>query len=74
MLNLAVDICTQLIGTEGVRLLRDAAGEVRPLNSFAVKMAHPRPAESERLQWKSTARLTKIKKKMPTKLTFSFLC
>jgi len=28
------------------RLLRDVAGEVRPLNSEAEKLARPRPAES----------------------------
>ena len=49
MLNFIVDI-TPLIGAEGVRLLRGEAGEVRPLKREALKMAHPRPAESERLQ------------------------
>ncbi|TDL32748.1 hypothetical protein E2R51_08720 [Jeotgalibacillus sp. S-D1] len=47
--------CTPLIGAEGARLLRDVAGEVRPLKREALKRAHPRPAESERLQRKSTA-------------------
>ncbi|TDL32542.1 hypothetical protein E2R51_07600 [Jeotgalibacillus sp. S-D1] len=39
-----------MIGAEGVRLLRDVAGEVRPLKREALKRAHPRPAESERLR------------------------
>ncbi|TDL32908.1 hypothetical protein E2R51_09600 [Jeotgalibacillus sp. S-D1] len=47
-------IDTPLIGAEGARLLRDVAGEVRPLKREALKRAHPRPAESECLQRKST--------------------
>jgi len=56
-----------LIGAEGVRLLRDLAGEVRPLSSGAGKLAHARPAESERLKWKSTPTFNraKIKKEGP---------
>jgi len=50
-------IGTELIVAEGARLLWDVAGKVRPLNREAVKLAHPRPTESEHLQRKSTDKL-----------------
>jgi len=50
-----------LIGASGARLLWDVAGEVRPLNSKAGQLAHPRPTESEYLKRKSTITFNRAK-------------
>ncbi|PKG22840.1 hypothetical protein CWS01_14215 [Niallia nealsonii] len=53
MLMLMINFGTLLIGTEGMRLLREKRVKGRPHRRAAEEAPGP-PAESERLEWKST--------------------
>ncbi|WP_245640343.1 hypothetical protein [Neobacillus massiliamazoniensis] len=53
MLNHIVDFANMLIGAEGARLLRDKRIKGDPAGACAEEAPEP-PAESERLEWKST--------------------
>lgn len=53
MLKFNVDFGTLLIGTKGVRLLRECESKGDPAGANAEEAPGP-PAESERPQWKST--------------------
>jgi hypothetical protein len=51
-----VDFLTLLIGTEGARLLREYGAGETPQAPKAPRRLPGTPAESERLEWKSTAK------------------